>query len=404
MPVIVTTSVQFFESLFASRPSRCRKLHHLAESVVIFDEAQTIPVPYLQPCLHAIAELTVNYGASCVLCTATQPALTPLFANIAPQLTPQEIAPRVDRAVFQRVTYVHIGPLTDEELAARLNARTQALCIVGTRKQAQAVYALLETAGSFHLSTLMTPSHRRAVLDEIRERLQAGLPCRVVATSVIEAGVDVDFPVVYRAEAGLDSEIQAAGRCNREGKRAAAESMVYLFEPERRYTTHLPHALRLPMEVCRQTVRSAPALDAPETIARYFTALYQFTGAGLDQQNIVPRLEAGAVSCSYPFSSVAEDFRIIDSGTRTVLIPRPGHAAELARKLRSGERSRALLRQAGQEAVNIYPDHFKDLLKCGALEALDTSGDGIAVLTDLSLYDKKTGLALTTDDGVGIFL
>lgn len=401
MPVIVTTAVQFFESLFASKPSRCRKLHNLADSVIIFDEAQTIPLPYLQPCVRAIAELTVNYGASCVLCTATQPALTPMFQAISPELTPREIAPPVDRAVFRRVRFSHLGQLPDEELAQRLNGHEQVLCIVGTRKQAQAVYRLLNPDGSFHLSTLMTPAHRRRVLCEIRRRLVDRQPCRVVSTSLIEAGVDVDFPVVYRAEAGLDSEIQAAGRCNREGQRPVDESIVYLFQPDCIYTAHLPHSLQRPLEVARQVVRDCPELDAPETIHRYFARLYQFSGDQLDAREIVSQMEAGAEDGSYPFRTVAEKFRIIDQDTRTVFIPCTDDARRIADQLRDGQRNRTLLRKAGQESVNIYQNHFEMLNARGALEILDES---VAVLTDLSLYSEDTGLALISDSGVGIFV
>ncbi|MGM9613279.1 MAG: CRISPR-associated helicase Cas3' [Butyricicoccus sp.] len=403
MPVIVTTAVQFFESLFANKSSRCRKLHNLCDSVIIFDEAQTIPLPYLQPCVRAIAELTVNYGASCVLCTATQPALEPLFQAVSPDLTFCEIAPPVDPEIFRRVSYAHLGRLSDEELAEHLNGHTQALCIVGTRKQAQTVYHLLDPDGSFHLSTLMTPLHRRMVLDEIRARLRDGQPCRVVSTSLIEAGVDVDFPIVYRAEAGLDSEIQAAGRCNREGHRPVEQSMVYLFQPDSAYIAHLPHSLKRPLDVARQVTRDCTALDAPKTIERYFTVLYQYEGTNLDQQNVVSRLEAGARdgSFSFPFRSVADKFHIIDSDTRTVLIPRTEEAAALAKRLHAGEHSRSLLRKAGQESVNVYPNHFEALNAQGALKVLD---DGSAILTDLSLYSEQTGLALLSDSGVGIFL
>ena len=273
LPVVVTTAVQFFESLFANKPSRCRKLHNLADSVIIFDEAQTLPLPYQLPCVRAIAELTVNYGASCVLCTATQPALGPLFTGITLELNPREIAPEIPSLVFQRVQYKRLGQLSDEELAQRLDTHKQVLCIVSTRKQAQAVYSLLGKENSFHLSTLMTPEHRRAILAEVKKRLEAGLPCRVVSTSLIEAGVDVDFPVVYRAEAGLDSIVQAAGRCNREGKRPASDSCVYIFQPDSTYSTSLPHAMKRPLDVMRSVTRDCPALDAPETIERYFTAL-----------------------------------------------------------------------------------------------------------------------------------
>ncbi len=404
LPVVVTTAVQFFESLFANKPSRCRKLHNLADSVIIFDEAQTIPLPYLLPCVRAIAELTVNYGASCVLCTATQPALGPMFTDISPELAPREIAPAIPSQIFQRVRYEKIGPLSDEALAQRLNAHNQALCVVSTRKQAQTVYGLLNREGSFHLSTLMTPEHRRAVLKTVRERLDAGLPCRVVSTSLIEAGVDVDFPAVYRAEAGLDSIVQAAGRCNREGKRPLDDSRVYIFQPDSAYTVTLPHSMKRPLEVMRSVTRDFPALDAPETIERYFTALRQFTGEAIDSKRIVPRFEDGVQDPgrpSFPFAEAAREFRLIDQDTRAVLIPRTDEARALAARLQSGERSRALLRKAGQFSVNVYENHFNALNARGALDILE---EGLAVLTNTTLYSEDTGLALLTDGGVGIFL
>ena len=404
MPVVVTTAVQFFESLFANRPSRCRKLHNLADSVIIFDEAQTIPLPYLQPCVRVIAELVVNYGASCVLCTATQPALGPMFAAISPELAPREIAPAVPTSVFRRVRYGHMGQLSDEELARRLNAHEQVLCIVSTRKQAQTVYGLLDKEGSFHLSTLMTPEHRQTVLETVKERLKEGLPCRVVSTSLIEAGVDVDFPAVYRAEAGLDSLVQAAGRCNREGKRPPDESRVYIFRPDSAYTATLPHAMKRPLEIMRAVVRECSELDAPETVERYFTALRQFTGEEIDRKRIVPRFENGMQDPrrpSFPFAEVDRDFRLIEENTRAVLIPRTKEAAEAAARLQNGERSRTLLRKAGRYAVNVYQGYFNALNDKRALEPLE---EDLFLLTDPSLYSESTGLAIMSDTGVGIFL
>lgn len=207
MPVVVTTAVQFFESLYACRSSQCRKLHNIAGSVVIFDEAQMLPIPYLRPCVWAISQLVEHYGVSAVLCTATQPALEPIFREFLPQIPVQELCPpdTCQWDVFRRVTFRRAGSLTWDELAAQLNTHSQVLCIVNTRKAAQAVYGRLDGTGCFHLSTLMCPSHRKAQLREIRRRLREGLPCRVVSTSLIEAGVDVDFPIVFREQSGLDS-------------------------------------------------------------------------------------------------------------------------------------------------------------------------------------------------------
>ena len=367
--------------------------------MIIFDEAQTIPLPYLKPCVRAIAELTVNYRTSCVLCTATQPALGPLFAEVLPALQSRELCPPLNYDVFRRVQYANLGKLCDEELASRLNGHTQVLCVVGLRKHAQTVFALLEQKGSVHLSTLMTPRHRRIMLRLIRRRLKRGRTCRVVSTSLIEAGVDVDFPVVYRAEAGLDSEIQAAGRCNREGSRPLEESFVYLFTPEDAYTAHLPHMLRRPMETARNVVRGCRELDAPETIERYFTQLYQLSGPLLDQKQVVSRFEKA--QGSYPFATVAGDFRLIETNTRAVIIPKGAQYRKLEERLRSGERSRGLFRKLGVFTVSVYERQFEALAGRGALEFLD---EEVAILRDLTLYDGKTGLKIPEDSAEALFV
>ena len=211
-PVVVTTAVQFFESLYASRPSQCRKLHNCSNSVLIFDEAQMLPLEHLRPCVAAIAQLVAHFRSTAVLCTATQPALEAQFRAFAPALPIQELCPGTSDLYehFRRVTFARAGRLSREALAERLAAQPQALCIVNSRKSAGALYRLLPPEHRFHLSTLMFPVHRRAVLDQVRRRLKNGLPCRVVSTSLIEAGVDVDFPAVWREEAGLDSILQAA--------------------------------------------------------------------------------------------------------------------------------------------------------------------------------------------------
>ena len=220
-PVVVTTNVQFFESLFSNKTSRCRKLHNIARSVIVLDEAQAIPTEYLEPCLAALRELVDHYGCSVVLCTATQPALDDK-SNLRTALPKiQELVDNPAKLYEElcRTDVSFIGRITDDELAGRLEEEQQVLCIVSTKPQAKALFERLQKEeGVFHLSTNMYPQHRRRVLDSIRKRLKEKKSCRVVSTSLVEAGVDLDFPVVYRAMAGLDSIAQAAGRCNREGK------------------------------------------------------------------------------------------------------------------------------------------------------------------------------------------
>jgi len=398
-PIVVTTNVQFFESLFASRTSRCRKLHNIANSVVIFDEAQMLPVDLLQPCVRAIEELVRNHRCSTVLCSATQPALRPLFDPAVPIW---EICP--DHAelydALRRVRFRSVGQLSDTDLLARLNEQRQALCIVNTKLQAQALYEGLSGTGNFHLSTLMTPVLRKAALAQIRARLINGRTCRVVSTSLIEAGVDVDFSCVYREEAGLDSAVQAAGRCNREGKLSCDDAIVCLFRSDERYKNKRPHSLRLPIEVARIIAEEYDDIASPEAIHAYFSQLLTFRGESLDKERIVSKLDECMKSkdLSIPFAEIAQLFRVIDSPTRSVLIPEDDDARGIIALLENNVRSVRLMRRAGMHSVSVYPKQFDALLGAGAIKMLD---EELAVLRDDALYTAETGLHIP-GDGIGI--
>ncbi len=246
-PLVVTTNVQLFESLFAAKPSKCRKLHRLVKSILILDEVQTLPIELLQPCLAMLRELATDYQCTVVLCTATQPAFDYReefkigLEKIRPIIPLQQTEDIYNR--MRRTEAVYLGKLTDAELVQRLCKYEQFLCIVNTRKHAALLYDLLraehddpQAAGLFHLSTWMCGTHRSQAIKAIKERLLAGLPCRVVSTSLIEAGVDVDFPAVFRAIAGVDAIAQAAGRCNREGR--ATLRTIFVFEPAEAGASH----------------------------------------------------------------------------------------------------------------------------------------------------------------------
>lgn len=399
-PVIVTTAVQFFESLYANRSSRCRKLHNIANSVVIFDEAQTLPQDYLMPCLSAIAQLTQHYHVTSVLCTATQPSLAPLFARIAPGLKSREISPDVSGiySALRRTTIHNLGTLGADELTSRLRGHEQVLCVVNRRKTAQDLYAALLPEGSYCLTTLLCAADRKRQLDEIRARLKNGLPCRVVSTSLIEAGVDVDFPAAYREQCGLDSLLQTAGRCNREGKSAAEDSPVYRFRLEGQSA---PQMISQNISAMDYAARKHSDLSSPEAISAYFNELFNLKSpSALDKKQILPMLNNGLGGCMLPFAQVAERFRIIEAPTRTVYIP-VGDGAEFCRLLVAGEMTRSLLRRLGVYSVECYDTQFKALDSAGALELLP---DGTAVLTDLTKYDPKTGLSLDVETGIGLFI
>lgn len=393
-PIIVTTSVQFFESLYANRPSKCRKLHNIANSVVIFDEAQMLPAEQLRPCTAAIAKLAEHFGVTALLCTATQPFLNDLLRKFAPDIRVEEICPKVQDyyTKFQRVTFEDAGILDENQLTDRLSALPQVLCVVNSRKAAQSIYKKLPSDGSYHLSTLMVPAHRRIVLAEIRDRLVSGLPCRVVSTSLIEAGVDVDFPVVFREMAGLDSILQAAGRCNREGKRSVEKSVVTVF----RGISVTPQMLKVNIGAAMEALQNGADPADPETVSRYFKAFRSLAGDRLDKSGVIKALQNGIQGCLLPFKTVAERFHMIDDATKTVYIP-VGDGEHLVRHLKEGDRSRTLFRQLGQYSVNIYERQYNALMASGCLEPLD---DDSAILIDLKRYDRNLGLYLCDNENI----
>jgi len=319
-PIVVTTAVQLFESLFADRPARCRKLHNIAGSVVILDEAQTLPLGLLRPCLAALDELSLNYRSSVVLCTATQPAVHEdpddpeakhSLAGGLPQVRELAPEPRQLYEDFRRVQ-VRRAPedMDDDALADACLEQEQVLCIVNNRRHARALYELLADAGdAFQLTTLMCARHRSRVLAEIRERLRARAPCRLVATSLVEAGVDIDFPRVLRAEAGLDSIAQAAGRCNREGKQSPEDSEVLVFaNPDWPTPPELDQLAQAGREVMRyhNDPLSLEAIDA------YFRQLYwqreSGDDQGLDKHALLARMRRAKLDI--PFEDIAQDFRM----------------------------------------------------------------------------------------------
>lgn len=396
-PLVVTTNVQFFESLFSNKPSRCRKLHNIAGSVIILDEAQAIPTEYLEPCLASLRELVAHYSCSVVLCTATQPALdndklrNKLLGTheiiIDPQLFYNEL----------RRTQVHfIGKLTDAELAGRLEVERQVLCIVPTKLQARLLFELLQAEdGVYHLSTSMYPEHRRRVMDKIRRRLSANEPCRVVSTSLVEAGVDLDFPVVYRAMAGLDSIAQAAGRCNREGRMNEVGKLgqVYVYEQEK--TPRMPWLKRC-MGRAAETLRTLPDADplGPEAMRRYFELLYDVQE--LDKKKIFSLLNQKLQNDLYfSFRKIAEEFRFIEEETIGVIVPIEPAAKKLVEELRHTDYPRTTQRKLQQFSVALRSREFAALHTAGAFEMV--RGE-YPVLCNLKAYREDVGICIEGSD------
>ena len=407
-PVVVTTAVQFFESLFAARPGVCRKLHNIARSVIVLDEAQTLPLPVLRPCLAALEELTLNYGASVVLCTATQPAWRRVDDALPPNAARQpqgfdigperELAPSPEElfAALKRVRVeVAAEPVEDAEIATRFAEQPQMLCIVNTRAHAKELFGQISyLPGARHLTTLMCAAHRREVLAEIREDLAKQRPVRLVATSLIEAGVDVDFAEVWRAETGLDSVAQAAGRCNREGKRDSGR--VVVFAPAKR---NLPKSLIAFRDAARLPLQMPEPLGL-EAVRRYFQELYFNRGyealdaLEIDQlRGVLPTI--GRARLDIPFASIAEAFHLIDDKMRSVIVDWQGGAKAALDALRNAPvPPRGTLRKLQQFAVPVPEATWRALRASGGIQPVkpEAYGERFMLLMSAGLYDNASGL------------
>ncbi|MCD7867113.1 MAG: CRISPR-associated helicase Cas3' [Clostridiales bacterium] len=403
-PVVVTTNVQFFESFFSNRSSKCRKLHNVANSVIAFDEAQMLPNDYLKPCVEVMEELVRYYNSTVVLCTATQPALQTIFSN---DIKWEELCPDVEKQFqfFKRVTIKNLGTVSEEGLLDRLSSERQVLCIMNTKRTTAKVFREIRervengtgVTKVFHLSTSMYPKHRKRVLKRIRECLEKDQPCIVIATSLVEAGVDLDFRAVYRQLAGLDSVIQAAGRRNREGKFAPEDSFAYIFQ--------LEDAVRVPgqdqqIAVSRQVIQDQEDVSSLEAIQEYFELLYHYKGDSLDKKNILGQFRKNR----FPFAKVSDEFKLIEQNTKTIFIPVEESARKLLEEARWKGLTKSWMREAGQYCVNVYEGDFRTLYSSGILVNLteDMKSD-MYVLNDVNVYSEESGLMLEVDTGQALF-
>ena len=313
-----------------------------------------------------------------------------------------------------------------KELKERMKTGKQVLCILNSREDSQSLYRELvdelkseevetdeiqiEEADEakldsvevcFYLSTYMYPIHRRRRLEQIRERLKSGKRCIVIATSLVEAGVDLDFDTVYRELAGVDSIVQAAGRCNREGNKKMEECTTYVFEFDK--TNHQPSELKLPRELAKTVAQQYCDLASMEAIESYFCQLHSLKKEELDKKKILPMLEQYAKKASYPFASVAAEFKLIENETKTIVIGKEPEAEKIIQRLRFGEHSRELMRDVGQYSVQIYKDAYEKLRAAGYLEAVEGFDNELAILKGKELYKEEYGLQMDVGFGDAIF-
>jgi len=386
-PIIVTTTVQLFESIFSDKICKLRKLHNLSRSVIILDEVQTLPVRLLNPILDVLQQLVKYYHTSIILCTATQPAFEEnvYLKGIKEPVkdivkSPETIYTKLKRAKYE------FPALTEkwswDRVANHLRESPQAMAVVNTKRDAMALFERLVDLGcTYHLSTLLCGAHRRDLLDRIRELLKENALCILIATQVVEAGVDIDFPVVMRAIGPLDSLVQAAGRCNREG-RLKEPGRVIIFDPEEGGIP--PGSYRIATDTCITLLRSGNDLDDPGTYAKYFRMIYQ--GQSTDKQNIQSARE------SLRFPEVAEKFKMIKDDTQGVVVNYhglDGKDESLSNVLANAQHRplRQILRQLQPYAVNIYASQFRKLEKEGMIGEVV-----LGIHKWLGEYDMRRGI------------
>lgn len=400
-PLVVTTNVQLFESLFAARPSRCRKLHNIAGSVIILDEAQCLPRKLLLPTLRMLEALCARYRCSVVLCTATQPAFDSRQLKQGLLLEGRELAPDPEALArrLRRARIVQGGEMDDPALVAALRETPQGMVIVNSRAHALELFNAARAEGLdglIHLTTRQYPAHRRAIIAEIRERLKSGAPCRLIATSLIEAGVDLSFPCGWRAEAGLDSCVQAAGRVNREGIWPVEDSTLTVFSaPGRPVPREVEKAASTMRNVAARHAAKGGDLLAPAAIRDWFEDMYWNTGPEHLGRKMAESMVSDGKATNFPFRTTAAEYRMIETAMVPIIIRGDAAAQKSVDALGVEAIPPAQLARALQAYTVQIPARARELLIRNGHASFHhptLRGDQFCVLDNHSLYHPETGL------------
>lgn len=388
-PIVVTTNVQLFESLFSNRPSKCRKLHNIAKSVLILDEAQTLPTNFLEPIVKTLSSLKRVFSTSILFTTASQPVLE---GTIRGSIDSFEALPKIHEIIPSKANLhkrlCRVSLSFDEkcssydEIANRLTQHDRVLCIVNTRRDALEIFKRIPKGGvTLHLSRMMCPKHIKNTIEAIHNALTTNVSIvRVISTQLIEAGVDIDFPVVYRQEAGLDSILQAAGRCNREGKLDIATTHIFKLKGRT-----LPPGMISQANNARLNMRGDKDWFSVEAMQEYFYQLYSRV-ENFDIKNITNLLYNPR---NLLFEEAAKQFKLIDDNTTPVIVNYED-SMRLIEILRNREYSYSVFKKLSQYSVNVRQHDFNNLYKEGLITTID---DKFYVLESPLQYNKDIGVS-----------
>lgn len=392
-PIVVTTNVQLFESMFANKPSACRKLHNIANSVLILDEVQTLPTQFLQPIIDALKSYNRLFGVSVLFTTASQPVLNGLIEGCNPAAMFEgidkitEIIPPESR-LHEKLRRVKLDisetPQSYDDIAKSLCLHKRVLCVVNTRRDAREIFKRLPNEGiTLHLSRMMCPAHVNETIDEIKDALKNNAcgTIRVVATQLVEAGVDIDFPVVYRQEAGLDSVLQAAGRCNREGKLDMGVTYVFSLAKEH----PLPKGDISDANNARLALKGVNDWFSPQTMTLYFKQLYCRKDS-FDTKRIGDYLYN---PLNILFETAAREFKLIENEGYSVIVKWKNHNDELIEQLKKYGPCYSLMKKLAKYSINIHKYDFDALLKIGVVKEV---AQGVFLVDYQLQYDDRLGL------------
>ncbi len=383
-PFIITTAVQFFQSFYECRTSALRKVHNMADSIIVFDEIHTLPEDCLQPCLRAVGYITEYLNSEAIFLSATMPDYSRLFEKYAPKCKITHlIKDKSDFQFFKKAEYIDLGKTDFESVVEKTNQYKSSLIIVNSKKSAKKVYGLL-SGNKYHLSTYMTPADRRKTIDKIKNDLENGVDITVVSTSLIEAGIDLDFETVFREINGLDSILQAGGRCNREGIRD--KGTVFIFETDKSFNKN-----DIKISTAKRLLEKYEDIASSECIEEYYNNVFFFNKNIIENNTIAKDKD---IPANIAFRDYAESFKLIKDDSIGVVIPQDNECKKLLEMLKSYEKDRrSVLRSLQQYTVSLKcrgdNSEFDRALKTGLIYKTDF---GIYLLADMEYYDLNTGL------------